>query len=143
MGRLLKFGALFLPFFIENYAKIVVFFSVKKPLKNTISIINTQDQGGGAAKIAFQITKYSKYNDGIQFFVHHKKIDRRNIVQINSSIISRFQSAIDKMEAIGGWLDIAKIAPLKLMKNLFFKESKLCICITSMVTTSRMQSCLL
>lgn len=125
MRIILKIGSFFLPLFIEYYSRISVFFTGKSAQKKTISVINTQDQGGGAAKIAHCLIENSEFKNEIQFFVNQKKRIDERIQLIPKPSTSRFQRWIDEMENRGGWLDISKISPLDLLKNNFFRSSKI------------------
>ncbi len=52
MHRLLTYTSKHLPFIIEFYSKWKALFIRKSTKQDLISVINTQDQGGGAAKVA-------------------------------------------------------------------------------------------
>ena len=79
MRIVLKIGSKFLPFMVEWYSRMLAFFSTRSVTSNSISIINTQDQGGGAAKIAYTVAEYSSYKEQISFFVHEKNNTIMNI----------------------------------------------------------------
>ena len=123
--KLLYFLSDYLPFFIELYSKYVVFFARREKLANKISIINTHDQGGGAAKIAYDILKESKYLEEIQLYVHQKKTLNKAVVEIVEKSKNKFQLWIDEMARLRGWLDFSKISPLQLLKDSFFRKSKI------------------
>ena len=123
MRILLKIGAIFFPSLIEWYSKWYAFFISNLYLTNSISVINTQDQGGGAAKIAYVLTEFSIHKKQIRFFVNEKKRENKGIVQLPLHSKSRVQRWFDEMERFGSWLDISKIAPLKLLKSTFYNKS--------------------
>ncbi len=125
MRIVLKIGSKFLPFMVEWYSRMLAFFSTRSVTSNSISIINTQDQGGGAAKIAYTVAEYSSYKEQISFFVHEKKRNNTGIIQLPPVSNSKWQLRLDEMERLGSWLDIAKIAPLKLLKDPFFQKSSI------------------
>lgn len=123
MRRILKFSANYLPFIVETYARFFVFFSRKGMQKKSISIINTHDQGGGAAKVAFHIMKNSTLSDQMNLFVSYKKTENNKVVALKQLPRSRFQNWLEEMERLQGWLDLSRIAPLQLIRNRHFQQS--------------------
>lgn len=111
--------------FLPRIVSIFSFFHFRLGTKkNQISSINTFEQGGGAAKIANDILQKSSYKRDITFFVNKKSTNCIQVVEIEKFRQFKFQLFLDELERIGGWLDISKIAPLKLFKNQFFRQSK-------------------
>lgn len=125
MYRLLTYISKYLPFLIEFYSKWKAFFIRKSSKKNLISVINTLDQGGGAAKIALDSVMHSSLSDRIHFFVQQKKSGIVQVHELKKLNDSKFQRWIDEMERIGGWLDISKISPLQLLHNNFYRQSQI------------------
>ncbi len=125
MHRLLTYTSKHLPFIIEFYSKWKALFIRKSTKQDLISVINTQDQGGGAAKVALDIVLNSSLSGRMHFFVQQKKSDLDQIHALKKSTGSRFQRWINEMERIGGWLDLSKIAPLQLLRNNFYKQSEI------------------
>ncbi len=125
MRLILRIGAKYLPFILEYYSKLMAFFNRGVGLTNSIAVINTHDQGGGAAKVAYVLTTSSYYKEDIQFFVQEKRRIDRRITALDAPSRSKWQLRLDEMERLGNWLDFAKIGPLKLLKDPFFKRSSL------------------
>ena len=114
---------------IPHLPKIVQFLSLfyfsRSSKKNKISIINTYEQGGGAAKIAKDLLSNSRFSKEIGFFVNKKSTNNQQVIELEQSSHSRFQLFLEELEKVGGWLDISKISPLKLLRNTHFKSSKI------------------
>ena len=125
MRSILKIGSVFLPIFVEYYSKMRVFFKLTAAKRNTITVINTQDQGGGAAKMASVLIKNSEYSSLSQLYVHERYTKNENVKLIPEISKSRFQLWLNEMENLGGWLDVARIAPINLLQDSFFRQSKL------------------
>lgn len=125
MYKLLKYGSKYLPFLVVLIAKIHSFFRVRIKRTNSIVSINTHDQGGGAAKIAFLINSRSNYSPSIHFFVQQKRTSQSSIFEIPEIKQSRFIAWLNEMERIGGWLDIAQLNPLTLFKNKIFQKASI------------------
>ena len=136
MYRILKIASSKLPFFIELYSLLLrlrlrrrLSFS-KSRLKwnnstNNISVINTHSQGGGAAKVALDIIRGSKYTSNMHFFVHENSRSSENIHVIEKMKSTRLIRWFQEMERIGGWLDFSFISPLNLLKNNHFQTSRI------------------
>jgi glycosyltransferase involved in cell wall biosynthesis len=114
---------------IPHLPKIVQFLSLfyfsRSCKKNKISIINTYEQGGGAAKIAKDLLTNSRFSKEIGFFVNKKSTNNQQVIELEQSSHSRFQLFLEELEKVGGWLDISKISPLKLLRNTHFRSSKI------------------
>jgi glycosyltransferase involved in cell wall biosynthesis len=122
MNRIKSIAAPFLPQIISVLSIFHFRFSSNK---NRISCINTFDQGGGAAKIALDILKRSTFKKDMTLFVNKKVTDSLQVVEIEKPLNSKFQFFLEELERIGGWLDLSKIGPLRLFKNLFFRQSNI------------------
>ena len=125
MRLFLKLGSIYFPLLVEYFSRAKSFLLKRTFRQNLISVINTHDQGGGAAKIAYNLVKNSAYSSSIKFFVQEKRINHSQIIQIPKSQDTRIQRWLDEMERLGGWLDICKITPLNLLKTPFFNSSKI------------------
>ena len=137
MLRILKIASSKLPFIIELYSLLFRIrlrlrrrLSLSKSstsansLKN-ISVINTHSQGGGAAKVALEIIRESKYSDSMHFFVKENSLSSKNIYEIEKTKPTRLIRWFQEMERIGGWLDFSFISPLNLLKNSYFQKSNI------------------
>ena len=130
MHRILKIASSRLPFIIELYSLMfrLVFRTSKNSKSNSskkISVINTHSQGGGAAKVALDIIRGSKYASNMHFFVHENFQSSNNIHVIEKMKSTRLIRWFQEMERIGGWLDFSFISPLNLLKNNHFQTSRI------------------
>lgn len=101
--------------------------SVKNTSQDTakISVINTFDKGGGAAKIAFDLSNSLKYIYEINFFVAFKKTNFDWIRQILPRKNNFIETIIQTEAKSKGWIEFSGFNGLNLLKESFFNQSSI------------------
>lgn len=123
MSRLAKF--------IEPYLPEVIGFLIftesiwRKPPRpdRGIAIINTNDKGGGAAKVAFTIAEALQATEKVDMFVRRRYTDTSWVHKLPPEREGRMDYYLQLAEKNGGWLDIAQISPLSLLSDERFRNA--------------------
>ena len=117
-----KFAQKFFPQVVVLYSKFfyLLFIPVKKV--NRISIINTHDVSGGAAKISYTLFSHFQNSD---YYVGIKNTNQKNISLVDSKLDNWFYRWFNELEKKTGWLDFSKIGFLMLLKNERYQSSSI------------------
>lgn len=105
---------------------LYVYFLPKKNqrLKNQISVINTFDQGGGAAKIAVNLATEIQSKFNAILFVKEKKTKENWVKEITRKEYTFLEEVLRREAQVKGWIEFSGFHGLNLLKDLFFYESK-------------------
>lgn len=104
--------------------KIGFKFKRKIPAKNIkISFVNTHDQSGGAAKIAYSLALSMKEKHPINFFVLEKKKEDNWISKIPQNDYPFWQELFRREAKVGGWIEFSGFRALFLLNNYFYNSS--------------------
>ena len=95
------------------------------PQKKTISVINTYDISGGAAKIAYTISDEIRHLIPLQYFVKEKKTNESWIVQVGERVYNFFEENLKREANEKGWIEFAGFHSLNLLNNSFFSQSNI------------------
>ncbi len=107
------------------YATFFSLLKNKKKNSSNISIINTYDIGGGAAKIAYQLLHNPINNFDFQLFVKYKKTEESHVIILKEPNLNRITRWFLEMERFGDWLDFSKTNALNLLTSDFYNQSKI------------------
>lgn len=107
------------------YAIYLSLLKSKKTYRSNISIINTHDKGGGAAKIAYQLLHNPTKNFDFQLFVKYKKTEENQVIQLNEPAANRITRWFFEMERFGDWLDFSKTNAFNLLNSDFYNQSRI------------------
>lgn len=124
-----------LEFLIHKYfiffLEIFIYLEIRKnKLKqstnqNSIAIINTFDQAGGAANLAFALTEKIMNLIDSKFFVKYKNSDKlwiEKIIEFKSTVLS---DLLVKEAKKSGWIEFNGFDALNLLKNNFYQTAKI------------------
>jgi glycosyltransferase involved in cell wall biosynthesis len=92
-------------------------------LKKSISVINTFDISGGAAKIAYTISNETRHFIPLKYFVKEKKTNESWIVQIGNKEYNFFEENLKREAKEKGWIEFSGFHVLNLLDNSFFSQS--------------------
>jgi glycosyltransferase involved in cell wall biosynthesis len=111
-------------FFLMFHRLACLFFIKNKPInKKLISVINTFDVGGGAAKIANQISLTSNKDYISRFFVKSKKSEGNSIFEIPEKKYSLIEELLRREAMKKGWIEFSGFHGLNLLNDSFFNSS--------------------
>ncbi len=110
-------------FFIIVYTKLLKNNNVL--LKKSISVINTFDISGGAAKIAYAISNETRHFIPLKYFVKEKKTNQSWIVQIGNKEYNFFEENLKREAIEKGWIEFSGFHILNLLNDSFFIQSKI------------------
>ena len=106
--------------------KFYLLFNIGKrnvTIANKISIINTFDKGGGAAKIAFDLTESLQHDFSILFYVKKKHTGASNVVEIPEKEYGLFEELFRREALAKGWIEFTGFHSLSLLHDSFFLQS--------------------
>jgi glycosyltransferase involved in cell wall biosynthesis len=114
-------------------ANFIVFLILKKiflprtnkPLDIKISVFNTYDSGGGAAKIALQLSQFLMNEYSLCFYVKTKKTTEKWISEIPIKKYTFLEEVLRREAFLKGWIEFTGFHVLKLTKDSFFTSSKI------------------
>jgi glycosyltransferase involved in cell wall biosynthesis len=103
------------------------FFKKKENLtqKKSISVINTFDSTGGAAKIAYSISKEIIQQIPLKYFVREKKTCETWIAQIENKTYNFFEENLNREAKERGWIEFSGFHALNLLNDSFFSQSSI------------------
>jgi glycosyltransferase involved in cell wall biosynthesis len=112
-------------FFFKNILSLYYFLRYrsnksKVNFNNSVVFFNTFDQGGGAAKVCFQLFSYFS---GSYLFVREKKTSHTNVFEFDPDLWNYAGRLARKIESDIHLIDFGKLGVLKLLKNKNFIES--------------------
>jgi glycosyltransferase involved in cell wall biosynthesis len=124
---ILKKNNFLLPRLMGLYAlfKMKTVSTKRKNNQANISIINTYDKGGGAAKIAYQLLHNPAKPYRFQLFVKYKKSTNEHVTLLNELPMNRITRWFLEMERFGDWLDFAKTNAFDLLSSDFYMQSSI------------------
>jgi glycosyltransferase involved in cell wall biosynthesis len=114
-----------LPKWMHIYASLYVLLKKKKKTDRKISIINTYDKGGGAAKIAYQLLNNSNSTFEFNLFVKFKKTKDSRVHILEEPKINKVTRWFIEMERFGDWLDFSKTNAFSLLSSEFYSKSQI------------------
>lgn len=106
------------------FIKKIISSKITNSLSNNISIINTYDVGGGAAKIAVNLATELQCNFNVRFFVNEKKTKQNWIIEIPRKTYTFVEEVLLREARAKGWLEFTGFHALTLLKDEFFSKSK-------------------
>jgi glycosyltransferase involved in cell wall biosynthesis len=121
LTRLVRLNFLFM-------LKFYLLFNVRKKQdieRNKISIINTFDQGGGAAKIAFDLTESLQNDFSIKLYVKKKQLSKSWVIQIPEKKHGIFAELLKREASAKGWVEFAGFQSLTLFYDSFYLKSSI------------------
>jgi glycosyltransferase involved in cell wall biosynthesis len=92
---------------------------------NSVSIINTFQLTGGAAKVATTLFKGLGEDFSMQYYVKKKQSSDPRVVEIQQEDYSFFLELLRRESVKKGWLEFTGFHALNLLKDAFFQQSKL------------------
>ncbi len=109
--------------FFLNFLRFRIRFheSVKKP--NQISIINTFDLGGGAAKIARDLANNFRSSNSLRLYVKTKKSKHDWVFEIQSKPYTFLEEILRREAVRKGWVEFTGFHAKCLLEDPFFQES--------------------
>lgn len=114
-----------LPKWMHIYASLYVLLKKKKKTDRKISIINTYDKGGGAAKIAYQLLNNRNSIFEFNLYVKYKKTKDLRVYILEEPKINKVTRWFIEMERFGDWLDFSKTNAFSLLSSEFFSKSQI------------------
>lgn len=93
--------------------------------KTKVSVINTFDKGGGAAKVAFDLSKSLIKCYHISLYVANKKTSFQWIKQIEHKKYNFLELLLKDEAKNSGWIEFAGFRGLTLLKDAFFIQSSI------------------
>ena len=93
--------------------------------KVTVSVVNTYDQSGGAAKIAFSLSSTLKDNFVVNLFVLHKNRQENWINQIPQQEYPFWEELFRRQAKVSGWIEFSGFHSLALLNNHFYESSSI------------------
>ena len=111
-------------FFLKISVKISNINFKSNSISNGISIINTFDKNGGAAKIAFELSKILQNQFSICFFVKHKNLNEKWVEKIPELKYSFLQEVLRREAVKSGWIEFTGFHAIQLLNNPFYRLSK-------------------
>ncbi len=93
--------------------------------KNSIAVINTFDQAGGAANLAFALTEEIMSHLDAKYFVKYKNSNKPWIEKIVDFKSTVFSDLLVKEAKKSGWIEFNGLDALNLLKNNFYKTAKI------------------
>ena len=122
-------------FFIRNNFVLTLLlfrFWIKKykPTKNLaenfqISVINTFDIGGGAAKVSRQLTESFQSNFDIRLYVKSKISTKNWVNEIIQKKYTFIEEVLRREAVIKGWVEFTGFHALSLLNDSFFRTSSI------------------
>jgi glycosyltransferase involved in cell wall biosynthesis len=97
---------------------------IKQAPKN-VSIINTFQLTGGAAKVASTLYDGLKFDFNIHYFVKKKQSLVQGVTEIQQGEYSFLPELLKREATKNGWVELTGFHAFNLMKNPFFQESNL------------------
>lgn len=97
----------------------------QKTNKNSIAVINTFDQAGGAANLAFALTKEIMNLHDAKYFVKYKNANKPWIEKIIDFKSTVFSDLLVKEAKKSGWIEFNGLDALNLLKNNFYQTAKI------------------
>jgi glycosyltransferase involved in cell wall biosynthesis len=110
-------------FFLKLSVKILKINNENNAISNGVSILNTFDKNGGAAKIAFELSKALQDQFPICFFVKYKNLDEKWIKKIPILKYSFLQEVLRREAVKSGWIEFTGFHSLKLLYDSFYINS--------------------
>ncbi len=110
-----------LNFIIVLKIRVLTIIKRKVRFKNQISVINTYDRGGGAAKIALDLA--GKIQIPVKLFVKHKKENQSWVHEIPNKTYSFVEEVLRRHSVQKGWIEFTGFQGLSLLKDSFFTSS--------------------
>jgi len=112
---------------LEDFPKLLsllihISFDYSKKNKSILTF-NTHDQSGGASKIAYKLTQYSRTFFINNFFTGKKNRKEDWIYEIPKMKENELTSVLYHLEKKGTWLDFSKLGALQLRKNKLFQQA--------------------
>lgn len=109
--------------FFLNFLRFRIRFheSVKKPKQ--ISIINTFDLGGGAAKIARDLANNFRSSNSLRLYVKTKKSKHDWVFEIQSKPYTFLEEVLRREAVKKGWIEFTGFHAKGLLEDPFFQES--------------------
>ena len=99
--------------------------SVKTSNSISISVINTFDVGGGAAKITRQLSEYLKESFPLRLYVKTKKSNVDWVYSIHSKKHSFIEEILRREGIQKGWIEFTGFQALELLNETFFINSSI------------------
>jgi glycosyltransferase involved in cell wall biosynthesis len=93
------------------------------PSGKGIAYINTNDLGGGAAKVAYTLASAFKAEEHVTMFVRYARSEMPWVKTLPPKHQGRLDFYLNKAEEDGGWLDLARTEPLSLLQDEDFQRS--------------------
>ena len=87
-----------------------------------VGFLNTMDQSGGAAKIAYHLAAQVMRSHTATLFVMKKRTDTDWVIETRKPSNRILDFYINAAEKAGGWLDLARLEYLELKKRADFQE---------------------
>jgi glycosyltransferase involved in cell wall biosynthesis len=114
-------------YFIQllSFKRLLHISKSEKITTNSIVVFNTYDLGGGAAKIARQLTVFFKDTHLIRLYVKIKKSKENWIHTIQSKQYSYLEEVLRRESVKKGWIEFTGFHALSLMEDSFFKASSI------------------
>ena len=111
--------------FFLNFLRFLLRF--RKSVKKTkqISIINTFDLGGGAAKIARDLAENFRESNSLRFYVKTKKSKEDWVFEIQSTPFTFLEEVLRREAVKKGWIEFTGFHAKRLLEDPFFKESSI------------------
>ena len=98
---------------------------IKKSTTNNVSVFNTYDTGGGAAKIAKQISLFLREEYELRFYVKTKETLEKWIFEIPVKTYSFLEEVLRREAVQKGWIEFTGFHVLKLLNDSFFISSNI------------------
>jgi len=117
-----KYFIFFLKCFI--YLKVNQNKSKQNINQNSIAVINTFDQAGGAANLAFALTDKIVSIFEVKYFVKFKNSEKPWIEKIMNFNSTLFSDLLVKEAKKSGWIEFNGFDALNLLKNKFYQKVK-------------------
>ena len=115
----------------SNFIFFLFYLRFRLRLSNTkkkhgqISVINTYDKGGGAAKVASQLSQNLQGSFSIHFYVKMKKTNEDWISEINTRKYNFLEEVLRREAVNKGWIEFTGFHALSLLKDTFFTSSSI------------------
>ncbi len=93
--------------------------------QNSIAVINTFDQAGGAANLAFALTEEIMDLLDAKYFVKYKNSNKPWIEKIIDFKSTVFSDLLVKEAKKSGWIEFNGLDALNLLKNNFYQTAKI------------------
>jgi glycosyltransferase involved in cell wall biosynthesis len=106
------------------FIKKIITSKITNSLSNNISIINTCDVGGGAAKIAVNLATELQSNFNVRLFVNEKKTKQNLVIEIPRKTYTFVEEVLRREAKAKGWLEFTGFHAMTLLKHEFYRKSK-------------------